>query len=253
MSGTARALRCSPASPGSARRSSGSWESKRRSGTSPVSSPAGVPEQRLRWPSLAFLIFSARSFMKECPCSTPPRRRALGLALLLAEPGDHPRMHTRSAWPSSILLRLSAERGPVLVALDDGQWLDPSSASVLQIAFRRLRDEPVGLLTTLRACRCRRVCTSRSAADSLVFLARHSTCCCWPSRPPPPVARGLPVPVGRQAVRLKGSASAPASSAEVGAWPMKHNNRGAEPHEQAVRGGTERRRSRTYPAWGCHA
>ena len=42
------------------------------------------------------------------------------------------------------------EHGPVLVALDDVQWLDPSSAGVLQIAFRRLRDEPVGVLATLR-------------------------------------------------------------------------------------------------------
>ena len=43
-----------------------------------------------------------------------------------------------------------AERSPVLVALDDVQWLDPASAGAIQIAFRRLRDEPVGVLATLR-------------------------------------------------------------------------------------------------------
>ncbi len=43
-----------------------------------------------------------------------------------------------------------AERQPVVVALDDLQWLDPSSAGVLQIALRRLRDERVGLLATVR-------------------------------------------------------------------------------------------------------
>ena len=43
-----------------------------------------------------------------------------------------------------------AEQGPVLVALDDAQWLDPASAAVLQIALRRLSDEPVGLLATVR-------------------------------------------------------------------------------------------------------
>ena len=37
----------------------------------------------------------------------------------------------------------------MVVALDDVQWLDTSSAAVLQIALRRLRDERVGLLATL--------------------------------------------------------------------------------------------------------
>ena len=42
------------------------------------------------------------------------------------------------------------QTGPVLVALDDVQWLDASSAAVLQVAMRRLRDQPVGVLMTLR-------------------------------------------------------------------------------------------------------
>ena len=80
----------------------------------------------------------------------PPRRRALEIALLLIEPGeDAPDVH---AIGLALLdtLHLLAERGPVLVALDDLQWLDSSSAAVLQIALRRLRDTPVGLLGTLR-------------------------------------------------------------------------------------------------------
>ncbi len=48
------------------------------------------------------------------------------------------------------MLRALAERGPVLVALDDPQWLDASSAGVLQIALRRLREEPIGVLATVR-------------------------------------------------------------------------------------------------------
>ena len=47
-------------------------------------------------------------------------------------------------------MRALSEQAPVLVALDDVQWLDPASAGALQIAFRRLRDEPIGLLATLR-------------------------------------------------------------------------------------------------------
>ena len=70
----------------------------------------------------------------------PPRRRALEIALLRVEPGaDAARSTRRSGWPSSTSLSALAERGPVLVALDDLQWLDPASAGVIQIALRRLR------------------------------------------------------------------------------------------------------------------
>jgi predicted ATPase len=80
----------------------------------------------------------------------PPRRRALEVALLLVEPGE------TSLDPHAIglavldALRALAEQGPVLVALDDIQWLDPSSAGAIQIALRRLRADPIGLLATLR-------------------------------------------------------------------------------------------------------
>ena len=84
------------------------------------------------------------------PALAPLRRRALEVALLLAEPGNE------SSDPRAIglalldVLRVLAEDSPVVVALDDVQWLDTSSAAVLQIALRRLRDERVGLLATLR-------------------------------------------------------------------------------------------------------
>src|SRR5262249_50328229 len=80
----------------------------------------------------------------------PPRRRALEVALQLAEPGDvAPDAYVIGLALLDVLQAL-AERGAVLVALDDAQWLDPASAGVLQIALRRLRDEPVGLLATVR-------------------------------------------------------------------------------------------------------
>jgi DNA-binding CsgD family transcriptional regulator len=80
----------------------------------------------------------------------PPRRRALEVALLLVEPGDAaPDAHAIGLAVLD-LLRALAERGTVLVALDDLQWLDPASAGVVQIALRRLRDEQVRLLATVR-------------------------------------------------------------------------------------------------------
>jgi DNA-binding CsgD family transcriptional regulator len=80
----------------------------------------------------------------------PPRRRALEVALLLVEPGEAtPDAHAIGLAVLD-LLRALAERGPVLVALDDLQWLDPASAGVVQIALRRLRDEQIRLLATVR-------------------------------------------------------------------------------------------------------
>jgi DNA-binding CsgD family transcriptional regulator len=80
----------------------------------------------------------------------PPRRWALEVALLLVEPGDvAPDAHAIGLAVLDVL-RVLAEQQPVLLALDDVQWLDPASAGVLQIALRRLREERVGLLATLR-------------------------------------------------------------------------------------------------------
>jgi DNA-binding CsgD family transcriptional regulator len=80
----------------------------------------------------------------------PPRRQALEVALLLSEAGE------ASPPPNAIgvalldVLRALSRDAPVLVALDDLQWLDESSASVLPAALRRLDTEPVALLATAR-------------------------------------------------------------------------------------------------------
>ncbi len=47
------------------------------------------------------------------------------------------------------LRRASAAR-PTVVAVDDVQWLDPASARALRFALRRLNDEPVGVVATVR-------------------------------------------------------------------------------------------------------
>jgi DNA-binding CsgD family transcriptional regulator len=48
-------------------------------------------------------------------------------------------------------LRALAREGPVVVAIDDAQWLDSVSARAIRYALRRLDLEPVGLLTTVRS------------------------------------------------------------------------------------------------------
>ena len=84
------------------------------------------------------------------PSLAPLRRRALEVALLLAEPGAEAPNPRAIGLALLDVLRALAERSAVLVALDDLHWLDASSASVLQIALRRLGDEPVSLLATVR-------------------------------------------------------------------------------------------------------
>ena len=71
------------------------------------------------------------ALLLEPPRGAPPDERALGVALL------------------GLLRRLAVER-PVLVAVDDVQWLDTASARALDFAWRRLRTEPVGLLLARR-------------------------------------------------------------------------------------------------------
>jgi predicted ATPase len=107
----------------------------------------------------------------------PLRRRALEVALLLAEPGEEARDPRAIGLALLDILQKLAEQKPVIVALDDVQWLDPSSAGVLQIALRRLRDERVGLLTTVRTAPMwkppwRSIAPSRAIASSGFRLAR---------------------------------------------------------------------------------
>jgi DNA-binding CsgD family transcriptional regulator len=80
----------------------------------------------------------------------PPRRRALEVALLLAEPGAGPPDPLAIGLAVHDLLRGLARQGPLLVAVDDVQWLDPGSAAVLEVALRRLPSDPIGVLVTAR-------------------------------------------------------------------------------------------------------
>ena len=79
-----------------------------------------------------------------------PQRRALETALLLGDPDLAPLDERAVAAAVLGALRVLAGAGPLLVAIDDLQWLDTSSAAALEFAVRRLRDEPLRLLLTRR-------------------------------------------------------------------------------------------------------
>jgi DNA-binding CsgD family transcriptional regulator len=94
-----------------------------------------------------------------------PQRHALDVATCRADPGEKaPEPFAASAGLLS-LLSAAASNTPLLVAIDDVQWLDGASAEALRFATRRLvhRDRPIRFLL------CRR--PGRRAALEEVFRA----------------------------------------------------------------------------------
>jgi DNA-binding CsgD family transcriptional regulator len=85
------------------------------------------------------------------PLLPPPQRRSLEVALLIVEDEGATPNPRGVAVAFLAALRALARTGPVLLAVDDLQWLDTSSAGVIAFAARRLRDAPVGLLVAQRA------------------------------------------------------------------------------------------------------
>ena len=83
------------------------------------------------------------------PALPAPRRHALEVALLVEEDPDGFDPRTLGVAVRSALEVLAAE-GPVVLAIDDVQWLDPSSASALAFALRRLDDRSILLLLARR-------------------------------------------------------------------------------------------------------
>jgi DNA-binding CsgD family transcriptional regulator len=84
------------------------------------------------------------------PALTAPRRRVLEVALLREEAsGDRVDDRALAVTVHGVLQVLS-EREPILIAVDDVQWLDPSSSSALAFALRRLDENQVLVLLARR-------------------------------------------------------------------------------------------------------
>src|SRR5438445_611334 len=80
-----------------------------------------------------------------------PQRHALEVALLRCETSPDDRVQPHEAAVGALgAIRTLARSSPVLIAIDDVQWLDAASTRVVAYALRRLRDEPVGLLAARR-------------------------------------------------------------------------------------------------------
>lgn len=95
-----------------------------------------------------------------------PQREALEVALLMRQAGTEPPAARAVGLGVLTALRDLAAAGPLLVAIDDAQWLDEASLGALTFAFRRAE---LGPLTLLMAAR------TEAPADPLTAIA-----------PPPP-------------------------------------------------------------------
>jgi DNA-binding CsgD family transcriptional regulator len=95
-----------------------------------------------------------------------PQRRALEVAIRRADPDGEASEPLAISAGFLNLLRAAAQRDPLLIAIDDVQWLDPSSAAALLFAARRLADRPDG---RIRFLLCRR--PGRPAALEGAFRA----------------------------------------------------------------------------------
>jgi DNA-binding CsgD family transcriptional regulator len=117
-------------------------------------------EAKLSYAAVADLVSGLpETSVEELP---DPQARALSVAILSAEPeGPAPDARTVGTALAS-LLRRAAVDGPVLVAVDDVQWLDRPSASAVAFAARRLGPARVGMLLTQRTDT-----SSRSLASAL--------------------------------------------------------------------------------------
>ena len=123
-------------------------ERARSLGLRVLSTRSGGTEVKLAFAGLTDLLGDvAAETLPELP---PPQRRALAVALLLEEPGGAPPDDRAVGAAFLGSLRVLANAGPVLVAVDDVQWLDKASARVLEFACRRLDGERIGMLVTVR-------------------------------------------------------------------------------------------------------
>jgi tetratricopeptide (TPR) repeat protein len=84
------------------------------------------------------------------PALPPPQRQALAGAVLLVEDPAAELDHRTVAAATLSAIRAVADAGPVAVVVDDVHWCDDASHVALAYALRRLRAEPVALITGAR-------------------------------------------------------------------------------------------------------
>ncbi|MCG7210863.1 helix-turn-helix transcriptional regulator [Streptomyces arenae] len=109
---------------------------------------AGVEsEVTLAYSGLHQLLFGMRDGFDRLP----PGQRAVLEGVLGSSVAQAPPERFAASVAVLEVLRRTAEDGPVLVVIDDVQWLDRASGDVLEFVARRLSGLPVDLLVAARA------------------------------------------------------------------------------------------------------
>ncbi len=128
------------------------WEASidaaRRRGMRVVSTRASGAEARLAFAGLIDLLDGVN--LGDLECLPAPQRTALEVALLRAEPGGAPPDRGAISFGFRTALRALAAESPLLVAVDDLQWLDAPSGDALAFAARRLDDSAVSFVLARR-------------------------------------------------------------------------------------------------------
>ncbi len=106
------------------------------------------PEAKLAFASLADLFDPVADAV--LPHLPEPQRRAFEVALVRATPEGAPPSPRAVATAALSALRWSSDARPVVLAIDDQQWLDRASAAALAFALRRIGERRVGVITTAR-------------------------------------------------------------------------------------------------------
>lgn len=107
------------------------------------------PESRLAYAGLGDLL--GDSLDRVLSAIPAPQQAALEAALLLRPAKGHRPEALAVATASLNALRALADERPMLVVLDDAQWLDTATAEALRFAFRRLRTESIAVLLARRS------------------------------------------------------------------------------------------------------
>jgi DNA-binding CsgD family transcriptional regulator len=120
----------------------------RRAGMRVLACRPAAAEAKLSFSGLADMLAGVQ---EEAFAALPDlQRNALEVALLRSAP-EGPSLDARLVATALLaLVRELARATPVLLALDDAQWLDGPTAGVLSFAIRRLDPEPVGVLCASR-------------------------------------------------------------------------------------------------------
>ena len=118
-------------------------DSARSGGYRVLEARPAEPERGLSFSALADLLEGVP--FQDLP---PPLEEALR-ASLLTGPASGGDAHAVARGVLRLLARLAAER-PLLVAVDDAQWMDPPSSRALAFAMRRLEASPVAVVAAVR-------------------------------------------------------------------------------------------------------